>query len=261
MNNVENRSSFYYGHEVTAVNNSLSFSEGGLEIVAEVAVGIYSLSNFCDAFVLALNSNTQNAIDYTYTLDRVTRKITVNGSGNFEILALTGTTFGSTVLNLAGFTTTDFTGSNSYEGNIGSGKQYLPQFLLQKFIDFDFDIQTNRAKIGESAEGILQTVQFGLKSFMTCSMVFITDLDQSQGSPIENNQSAVLETLDFLNYLIKKGDLEFNYDRNIPNNFVKCILESSPASGQGTSFRLSPMYGQGLSKFYEIKGLRFRKQL
>ena len=43
---IKTKSEFYYGHEITLVNNSIPFTEGSGEIVATVNIGTYSLSDF-----------------------------------------------------------------------------------------------------------------------------------------------------------------------------------------------------------------------
>jgi hypothetical protein len=83
---IQTLSQFYYGHEVGFDNRYLNFSEnGGDELTAEIDPGSYSLTDFCSAVAAALNSASE-LYDYTVTVDRSTRIITISADGDFEIL-------------------------------------------------------------------------------------------------------------------------------------------------------------------------------
>jgi hypothetical protein len=62
-----------------------------------------------------------------------------------------------------------------------------------------------------------------------------------------------------MNYATNKYDMEFIYDKNSPDNFVPCIIEKTSQSQQGVDFELTPLYGRGLTGYYELRNLEFRR--
>lgn len=251
------KSKFYYGHTVSESNYNLSFSEGALEIIATLNQGSYSLTDFCVEVERALSA--VGGQEYSCTVNRTTRLITISATGNFELLITSGTTTGSSVFSLIGFSGADLTGTNSYVGTVGSGSEYIPQFFLQKFVDFEDMVQANKSNVFESASGIVQTVSFGQTKFMEFNIMFSTDIDQGKNAPIETDLTGVSKLRSFLLYLVTKGDIEFMSDRDTPATFTKCLLESSSGSKDGTGFTLFEMYSKGLANYYETKKLKFRK--
>ena len=122
---LENFSTFYYGHEITSDNNKIDFEEGFGELVAEINVGTYSLTDFVIAVQDALNSAGSNI--YFVTLNRTTRQITITANNPFDLLITTGDHTGTSSFPLMGFTGPDLTGQTVYVSNGPSGSEYRPQ--------------------------------------------------------------------------------------------------------------------------------------
>ncbi len=231
-----NQSAWNFGHEITESNQNISFSELGdpTELQAVIPVTNYTLGEFVEAVASAMNS--VSAQEYTVSLDRSTRLITISAAGNFELLPQTGVTTATSAYPLMGFTT-DRTGSNSYLADTASGSQYVTQYFLQNYVDFKDDVSANRASRNISTSGdIIETVSFGEQKRMSCVIRFITDNDYGFLRRVSENGRQ--EARDFLNYAKLSRDLEFIPDINDTNTFTKCILERTPQSQDATRFTL-----------------------
>jgi hypothetical protein len=256
---LNTRSAFYYGHIVDETNNNLSFDEGGSELIGVLNVGAYTLTDYANEVIRALNE--AGADTYSVVINRATRILTISSDGTtFNILTTSGSTAGTTAWTMAGFTGADKTGSLSYAGDTGSGSAFLPQFLLQSYVSFDDNVRFNKSRVYESASGIVQSVSYGTLNFMECNVKFATNIDQGKNSPIETNLTGEADLRAFLNGVIQKGNIEFIPDRDTPATFTKCVLESTPASKQGTAFVMKELYGMGLAGYWETGKLVFRKQ-
>jgi len=100
MSKITTLSTFYYGHRVNSLNKYIDFDEGGPELTAEIPVNDYTAEEYRSAIQDALNS--VGALTYTVSLNRVTRKITIAGTGTFTLRTLTGTQAGSSAFTVIG---------------------------------------------------------------------------------------------------------------------------------------------------------------
>lgn len=248
---VFTKSQWYYGHTVAINNRLIDFSRSSVVYQGEVAVGAYTLTNYAQALVRAMNiADPGNT--YIATLNRATREITISGTNNFEILGATGAGLGASTLALAGFTT-DRTGANSYTGS-ASGSVFIPQLKLQDYTPFDLDQDAADSVINQSASGRIESVSFGRNRFMTCNIRY-----QNNNKARFTGLSNGLDDLKaFLLYATTKSDLEFMPDIDTPNNFVSCVLESTTRSSKGTGFRI--IESDGIPGFYDSGRLVFRER-
>lgn len=252
---IKSYSGFIYGHDVSDLNQYINFSEDGInELGAQVKVGSYTLEGFVNAVSIALNDIGQ--LDYTVTVDRSTRKITISATSTFNLLVTTGTQSAISAFNLIGFTT-NRSGASSYEADIASGLFYEPQYKLQRYVDFEDIVKTAQSSVNTSASGVVEVVSFGQNKFMECNITYATDI-VGQGS-IKNNASGVAALRAFMTYIIQKKPIEFVVDIETTSVFVPCILESTRDSSDGTSFQLYELYSRGLANYFETQTLRFRK--
>lgn len=257
-------SSFYYGHVLSENNLYLSFREpfdtDTSEKIAELNVGDYSLSEFVDELARALNA--RGAQEYTVTIDRTTRIITISASQVFELLISSGNTVAISVFGLAGFSGSDLTGLTTYEATQASGKEYFPQFKLQSYVDLRDNIRKSQASVNESASGIPEIVSFGKIREMECDILFATDIDQGDeklGSPIRTNLTGVQDLRDFVEAITDKNTIEFIPNRNDPDTFNKMILESSEDSGEGIKIQVKEIRTSGMTGYYKTGKLVFRE--
>jgi hypothetical protein len=249
-------SAFNYGHKITSDNQNINFSENGVdELTAIIPVGSYTLGDFVNAISVALNK--YGTLDYSVTLDRVTRKITISANASFELWVVTGSLINVSTFPLMGFTGTDRTGASTYESDSPSGYQYSPQFLLQNFTDFEDEQRKAEASISQTASGRVQVTSYGEVKIMSANITLATNIPDQVA--IRENLNGVSDLREFMIYSIEKNPLEFIPDENNPNIFTKCLLEKTPESSEGVGFKLKELYSRNLTGYFETGDLQFRK--
>lgn len=256
---IPNFSQFYYGFQVTTepYNGYIDIDEGAGEIGVEVAVGSYTLNEFALAIKEALDTQAVN--NYVVSVDRATRRITISSTSNFEILANTGTHFGSSLLPTMGFSTSsDRSGDDSYTSDLFAGKVYHPQFYLQSYISPDDWQQRNEASVNVSASGSqVEVINFGIAKFCQMDIKFITN-KLMDGVVIKNNSQGLEDARDFLRYITNKNFFEFMPNINQANTFYKVLLESTPDYSDGTGYKLKELWDQGLPGIFETGVIKLR---
>lgn len=252
---IYTRSSFYYGHTVDQNNNVIVFNEGSGDIEATMRFGKYSLTDYSVEVARAMNSISLNS--YVVAVDRATRVLTISGTSNFSFDPVAAGA-GNSAFPLMGYTVAK-TGSNSYAGDEGSGSEYRPQFYLQNFVDFDKNKEYLQGTVKESASGKAEVVSFGLARFMECSVDFINDFPRNAGSIVEENLTGEADAIDFMDYLVSKGQLEFMPDRDTPSSYTKVFLESTALSRDGVGYRLYEYTNRGVNDFFTTQTLKFRE--
>lgn len=250
-------SAFYYGHTVTDLNRSIDFSEGAGELQATLNIGAYTLTDYLAEIKRAIES--VGALDYTVTVNRATRVITIAASGTFSLLTSSGTRQGSSAYPMMGFSGADKTGMASYSAQGASGFAFYPQYYLQDYIDAENDQSAVDAAVHESASGRLEVVKFGNRKIMQCNVRWQTDDNPTPHPDIKTQTNAVTNLREFLIYATTKAPMEFMVDEGVPNSFISVILESTPASNQGVGFKLVEKYSEGLPRIFDSGILRFRK--
>jgi len=247
-------SGFTYGHEISSSNEFINFDDGAGEVSEQIEIGSYTLNDFLDKVLEAFNSGGTQ--EYSGTIDRSTRKITVSAASNFSLLVTSGTQASISAYGIIGFTQ-DKTGSNTYEADIASGFFYEPQFLLQNYVAFEDNVKTAQASVNQSASGVVEIVSFGKNEFMECNITLATDIIP-QGV-IKENINGVSDLRQFLNYAINKNPIEFVADLESPNIFESALLEKTNGDSKGTGFKLNELYSRKLAGYFETKTITFRK--
>jgi hypothetical protein len=250
-------SQFYYGYDITPDNNLIPFNEGASEIIAELAIGSFTLTEFAEAIGDAMT--IAGGQTYTVTVDRTTRQLTIASTGNFTLLAGTGSVLANSPYALMGYTLTNKTGASSYQSQSGAGFRYRPQFILQDHIPTSRWKSASSSTVNKTASGRVELIKFGDEQFMQCNIQWVTDLSQPSGSPIENNATGVADLVAFLDWCRDKKPVEYMANRDAPSTFEKLLLESTPSSKDGTSFKLKEYYDKGLPNYFESGTLVFRK--
>lgn len=253
---IGTKSKWYYGHTVDETNFSLDFDEGGGELRASLEVNDYTLEELAAEIARAMTE--AGGQDYSTSVNRTTRKITISASSNFSLLVSSGSRTGTSVFPLAGFTGSDRTGSSSYEGDSASGKEYKPQLVLYDYTPFDDGLEKIDPTVNESASGEIESVSFGNRKLMECNIRFVTDI-QNASDQHDNDANARANLRDFLKFAVTKAKMEFMEDRNNPGSFDKVLLESTSEERSGTGFRIEKMLDEGIPGFYESGDLTFRK--
>lgn len=254
--NFDNFSLFYYGFDVTELNQYLNFDEGGAPLTATVELGSFTPTDFADKVSVALNN--AGALTYFVTFNRVARNFTIStSSGTFSLLVGSGVNT-SNVFSMLGFSGDDRTGSNSYTG-YSAGSVYEPQYKLQDYISSDNFKKLIKPSINTSATGQVEVIRFGVERFIQMRITFITEiLEAGDGQTIKADSNALSSIQDFMSYLIEKKPVEFMWDIGTRASYVKVLLESTEAEKDGTGFILRELYDKGLPGFYDTGKLTFR---
>lgn len=260
---IKTYSAWTYGHTIDDSNKFLDFQEGANPaLAAELNVGSYTLGTFVNEISRAMNAASLNET-YTVTLNRTTRQITISGTTTFSLLVSSGDQASQSVYPLAGFNGADRTGATSYEGDSPSGSLFEPQFLLQEYIPFENDQIANNVTVNETPSGILEVIKYGDINFMSANITLQKNQEageaKTMGNFIKFSATGYDDLLDFIRYAVTKAEIEFIEDVNNPDNFTRCLLESTPRERSGTGFRIRELYTRGLADWFETGTLVFRK--
>ena len=249
-------SKFYYGYVIDDTNFILNFDEGGPELAANLNIGEYTFEGFAEEIERALND--AGALTYTVSVDRSLRVLTVAASGTFSLLVATGTSIGNSPFILMGFTVSDRTGASTYTGNLPSGYEYRPQFMIQSFISSDDWQEASEASVNKTANGLVEIVKFGQQKFLQMQFRFITDIDQGSSGPIKTDLQGLDNTRQFLQYITKRIPVDFMPDVDTSSTFQIVVFESSQDSQTGTGYKLKELYDKNLPGYFETAVMKFR---
>ena len=253
---------FYFGLKIEGgvnANNLLNFlepNEGNVELTATISPGTYTYSELNSAIVVAMDA--VGDLDYTVSVDRATRLITIASTDTFELLIDTGSQSGSSPFTLLGFTgSVDLTGASTYTGDSASGDFYEPQFKLQDFDDKENLKMREQPSVNVSASGEVEVISYGLVPFYQMSINFITNIVQD-GKVIKNNSTGVEDARRFFESITERGAFEFIPDIDDRDTFSKVVLESLAGSRTGTGYRLRELTGRNLPNYFEVKQIKLR---
>ena len=253
---VSTFSRFYYGYEITVDNRFINFNEGAGELTASVAIGSYTLTEILVAVKTAMDAAGTDT--YTISVDRATRIITISSTGTFSLLLATGSGIGQGTFGLLGFDgASDTSTASSHIGTAASGFEFRNQFVIQDFVSDDDFQEKIDSSVNESANGVLEVVNFGTRKFTEFSLKFITN-KPGDGQIIRHNSTGVEDARAFLQEITKKNPIEFMIDESNTTSFKKLVLEKTPTSSQGTSYKLNELVRQNAPGYYEINNLKFR---
>lgn len=255
---LETFSAFYYGFTINELNNKINFNEGSGELVATIDSGSYSFSELMLAAKTAMDA-VASVNTYLLSINRTTRQASITGdTGVFDLLTNSGSQSGVSAFPLLGYSTAgDLTGLLTYESQGPGGSEYIPQFILQSYVEPGDHKERIDSSINESASGNVEVVGFGTREFISMDIKFITDLPMD-GRVIRNNPTGHQDAKDFMTGLIERGNLEFMPSISDRATFLKVKLESTPESEQGTGFKLKEMTGESLPFIYGTGILKFR---
>jgi len=254
---IQTNSAFRYGHTITTENQYMNFMDDGInELSAILSIGSYSFSEFAQEVARAFNDVTLTQ-EYTTSINYITGQLTISSIGNFDLLVTTGTQSSISAYSLAGFVS-DSLLMTSHTGANEMGFIYEPQFVLQKYVDFEDQQRAASSKVNQSANGqVIEVVQYGIIKEMECNITFATNIVPQE--VILDNPNGVDDLRAFMVYGSTKAPLEFIPDiDNAPEIFVKCLLESTPQSKDGTAFRLKELYPK-LTGYFETGKVKFRQ--
>jgi hypothetical protein len=247
---------FFYGHKIDENNNFINFKEGaGPELTAQIPVGAYTLTKFLSTVVASLNA--ASALDWSGSVNRSTRIVTLIASGPASLLFGTGSVYLNSPATLLGFPQVDILNATSFVGSTGTGSEYRPQFPLQSYTGKNRNKKLVNAVVTKSASGDNVSVQsFGTDRMIKGNIKYITN--QPTDGILRNNPNAVEEVQDFMDYIVEKNPIEFMEDENEPDTFDRVYLESAGLGGDGTSYELIEYVDRNLPEFFETGLLTFK---
>lgn len=250
---LKTRSAFIYDLKIEANNNSISFQEtAGPLRIGVLQAKTYTLKTLAEELSRVLNAVGDQT--YLVTFNLQTRSLTITSTLNFSILISTGPFVGSTVWVRLGLGFIDLTGSNAYTG-ITIGKEYRPQFFLLDYVDGNNNQRAIDSTLNETSGGVVEVIRYGTKKIYEMNFDFITT--ERQENFIENDILAIERIRDFLENITQKNLLQFFPDRDDYTIAVDLILETTPESGNGVSFKLKEK--PGLPDYFNTGLLTFRE--
>jgi len=254
---IQTFSVFYYGTTVDDTNYLLPFDEGGGELNAELEFGAYSLTELTVEIKRAMD--IAGGQEYTITLDRVTRIVTISAAGTFDLLLSTGTTIGTSVFSLIGFNqASDLTGGITYSGIDGAGSVFEPQTKFQSYIDKADSQQASQGTVHKSANGQVEAVTFGIEKFYKFNIQWANDLGEHVYDFMKANLTGVEDLRSFMQEITRKGRFEFMPDIDDRNTFDKVILERTASHRDGIGYELKERFDQSLHGYFETGNLTLR---
>lgn len=256
MSKINTLSVFYYGFVINSTNRFINFREnGGPEISVSLDVDDYTLEGFASA--IAQKMTIGGTQEYSVSVDRQTRKLTISAVGQFDLLCFSGAQAGSSIWPLAGFINADQVGANSYESDEGAGFEYRPQLTLTDYLALEDNQVKESSAVNVSANGVVQTLEFGDGERMRCVIRGATNKVNLKITPFYENPNGLQDFRNFMKYLITKAKIEFMPDVGNRSVFYDLLLESSNTDRNGTRFEIENM--RGANDFYQCGPLLFRK--
>lgn len=258
---IDTFSSFYYGFKIDAqpYNGYMNIDEGSGPITVEVPVGSYTLTTLTDAIRNALL--TQATLDYTVSLDRQNRLITIGASTSFDLLTNSGANSTSSIWTLIGYNKgADKTGATSYTSDFSAGSSYNVQFKLQSYVPPENFQSRNQSTKNVASDGTtVEVVNFGIAKFIEFDLKYITsDTRIADFYTFRKNETGLEDAITFLQYVTGLNEFEFMPDEDSAGDFYRVIVESTAAYGDGTGYRLREKLSDNLRDIYETGIIRLR---
>lgn len=255
MSELNTKSKFYYGYEIDDTSFYLDFNEGSGEITVELDVDSYTLTDLLTE--ISTKMSAAGTQDYTASVDRSTRIVTISAASAFTLLGATGTNAGQACFSVIGFSASDTASLTSHNGSSAAGTEFKPQFYLQRFIAPEDFKQSSFSKINKSANGTIEAVSFDEDQFYEFNIQLQTNQPQTGKHFMDNDPQGLENLRAFLDYAITKGEFEIMLNRDDPDTYDKVLLEKIKGSSTGTGYKILEM--RGLRKFYESGRITLRK--
>lgn len=254
MSQINTLSLFYYGQTITYQNQFLDFDEGGSVFTAILVPDAYTLTTFAQH--VADQMTAYGGQTYSVAVDRTTRKLTISAAGTFNLRCATGPNIGTAPWSLMGFSATDRTGTDSYQGQSGSGSVYQTQYPMDKYISLDDKQVLETPTVNTSASGVVWAVNFGIGRRMEAQIRVITNKTGLNNTPFFSNASGYANAQAFMQYLMTKAPVEFIPDVSDPTTFDSILLDGDDIDKTGMGYGL---VGMGAPGFFQTGKLLFRE--
>lgn len=249
-------SKFYYGWNVTGNNQYLDFNDGSGVKTAKITPGYYSSASL--AVEIKKKMDALSALDFTVSFNRTNRKFTISTTSNFSLLGATGPFAARSFMAVIGYNLVDKTGASSYLSDNSSAYSYSPQYILQSYKDTASNRKAIDGVVNKSASGQIEVIKFGNERFMSCEVMFVTDIIQNPDSIVRTNQNGLAEFTQFIEWCTEKAPVEFMADESNTSEYEEFILESTEENKDGLDFEIKEMYDKSLPYYYRSGILKFR---
>ena len=93
---------------------------------------------------------------------------------------------------------------------------------------------------------------------MQCEVMFITNILQETDSILRSNDQAVEDFIQFIEWCIDKGTVEFMPDENDVSTFEVLLLEATEKSADGLDYELIELYDRDLPEYFRSGNLKFK---
>lgn len=253
---LETHSKIYYGLKVTENNKFIDLVFDSTTYVVELSSGSYSLYNLCNHIASKINETTGS--NFTVSLNRSLRKVTISNALDFDFIFSTGSNASRSAFELLGFEANDYTGDNSYTSTNPAGLSYSTQFYFQSYKSTQQNRKAIDGVINKSASGSVEVVKFGNERFMEGELLFITNIIQNNDSIIRTNTSGVEDYISLIEWMTEKAPFEVMIDESKPDEYQTFILESTEQDSKGLDYELIELYDRSLPLYYRSGKLKFR---
>lgn len=250
---LQTKSLFLYGIKIEAGQSSIAFVESDdIMKIAAISPKAYTLQSIANALSSALNLSGNQS--YTVEANINSRSLTISSDDEFSILINTSPFAGSSIHQVLGLGFNDLTGQDTYATS-ALGILYKPQFFLLDYVSGEDNQQAVDSTINETSGGEVEVVRYGIKKIYELTIDFVTN--EPQDNWIDNDQMSVDKLRLFLEYIVQKGVVEFFPDRDDLNSSVPLVLETTPESRNGVSFKIKEK--PGFPNYFTTGLLTFRK--
>ena len=249
-------SKFYYGWQITDANRYIDFFDGTANRTATLTIGYYSAIELVNEVKKQMDS--VSTLVFAVAFDRVTRKFTIASTANFTLQITTGLNVLQSTYGLLGYVGADKSGSTGYVADTVSGFEFKPQLRLQSYRPTNQNRSAIDGVINKSASGKIEVIKFGDERFMQCEVMFITNILQETDSILRSNDQAVEDFIQFIEWCIDKGTVEFMPDENDVSTFEVLLLEATEKSADGLDYELIELYDRDLPEYFRSGNLKFK---
>lgn len=254
---LETHSRFYYGWQITNQNQYFDYDDGDGVKSVKLSPGYYSTKTLSNE----LKKKIEEVSEFTYSVifNRITRKWSItNQTGNFEIKFATGPFVDKSCSAVFGFNPVDISGSASFTSQNVSGYEYKTQFHLQSYRDTNTNRKAIDGLVNKSSNGVIEVIKFGNERFMSCEMLYVTEIVQQFGSIVRTNVNGFNDLIQFMDWCTEKAPIEFMPNEDDQETYQEFILESTDKSTIGLDYEIDEMYDRSLPFYFKTGPLKFR---
>lgn len=260
-------SKFFYGIEISSTSNYIDVRENGIDYVVRIPKGYYSPRSLASRLQRELNNALPATYEvlFDYSTGLFQFRTPLVPATTFIFRAATGPNSTRGVYSAIGLGATDVTSvvSGSYRvintiTNVS--KVYYTQFPLQNYNNKRSHKKLFDAVVNQTYGNRKEVVTFGDTELIDMKLDWITNRlgHNSAFGFLRDNKTGVEDVLAFLYWIIKKGHVDFFENEALLTSTPSTLINESTGTGSnGTEFKLTEKYSQGLPSYFETQTLVF----